>query len=148
MNSQSPGVGVDYIGVSAGAVIVNGEGKYFLAKRGKGARDDVGRWEFPGGTLQFFETREAAAKRNVLRKYGFEIIVEKQLDVYDVIDQANKDHWISTTYICKPAKGSKPKIMEPEKCSDIGWFTLDELQKLDLSRITRLNVQDLVIRSI
>lgn len=136
-------IGVDYIGVSAGAIIVNEDGKYFLAKRAGGARDDIGKWEFPGGSINFYETREEAARRNILDKHDLEITVERMLGAYDVIDKANKDHWISATYICKPTAG-RPKIVNPEKCSDIGWFSLDELQKLDLSRITQLNVKDLL----
>jgi hypothetical protein len=49
-------IGVHYIGVSAGAVIINNESKYFLAKRESGARDDIGKWEFLGGTIKFYET--------------------------------------------------------------------------------------------
>lgn len=136
-------IGVDYIGVSAGAVVVNEDGKYFLAKRASGARDDVGKWEFPGGSIDFYETREQAACRNIYEKHDFKIEIQKVLGVYDVIDEINKDHWISTTYICSPAPKASPRIVYTDKCSDIGWFTFDELQKLDLSRITRLNVADL-----
>jgi 8-oxo-dGTP diphosphatase len=136
-------IGLDYIGVSAGAVIKNNEGKYFLAKRGPSARDDVGKWEFPGGAIEFYETRQEAAHRNIFEKYQFEIEVERILGIYDVIDKENKDHWISTTYLCHYLKG-EPKIADPTKCSEIGWFTLEELQKLELSRITKLNLNDLL----
>ena len=45
-------------------------------------------------------------------------------------DKADKDilpeegqHWVSPTYICKPAGGmSEPCIREPGKCTEIGWF--------------------------
>lgn len=134
--------GVDYIGVSAGAVIVNDDGKYFMAKRSSAARDDHGTWEFPGGTIELFETREAAAKRNVKRKYGFEIAVEEVLGVYDAIDKKAGDHWISTTFRCHYDSG-QPKILDPTKCDQIGWFTLEEIKKLPLSRITKLNLADL-----
>lgn len=137
-------IGVDYIGVSAGAVIVNEHGKYFLAKRAAGARDDVGKWEFPGGTIKLFESREQAAKRNVLEKHGLQVVITDALGVYDVIDKVNNDHWISTTFICKPARNARPTIVDSKKCSDIGWFSFAELQKLDLSRITKLNVESLI----
>lgn len=135
-------IGVDFIGTSAGAVIKNAIGKYFLAKRGSGARDDVGTWEFPGGTIEFYETREDAARRNVKRKYDFDIKIIKLLGVYEVIDREQKDHWISTTYIAQYA-GGKEKIMQPEKCSDIGWFSLEEIGKLNLNRVSKLNLEDL-----
>ena len=136
-------IGVDYIGVSSGAVIINSEGKYFLAKRGAGARDDHGTWEFPGGAINFNETREVAARRNIAEKYNFEIAIDSLLGIYDVIDTNKKDHWISTTYLCHYVKGS-PGIIDTDKCTDIGWFNLNELQALILSRITSRNVADLL----
>lgn len=135
-------VGLDYIGVSAGAVIRNGEGRYFLARRSNGARDDHGKWEFPGGTIKFYETREQAAKRNIAEKHGFNIAIDEPLGVYDVIDEGNRDHWISTTYLCHVVNG-EAHIMQPDKCAEIGWFTLDEIAELDLSRISQLNLRDL-----
>jgi 8-oxo-dGTP diphosphatase len=135
-------IGLDYIGVSAGAAVINGEGKYFLAKRSAGARDDQGCWEFPGGTIHFNETREQAAVRNISEKYGLEIRLQKLLDTYDVIDKQAGDHWISTTFLAGYV-GGEPMIANPEKCSDIGWFSLGEIKALELSRITKLNVQDL-----
>jgi 8-oxo-dGTP diphosphatase len=140
-------IGVDYIGMSAGAVIINDDGKYFLAKRGSKARDDVGKWEFPGGVIKFYESREDAVRRIIAEKHDFSIEIIKELGVYDVIDRANKDHWISTTFICQPVNGT-PRIVNPEKCTEIGWFSFDELQKMDLSRITNLNVKHLQKESV
>ena len=139
-------VGIDCIGVSAGAVIINQTGKFFLAKRGPGARDDVGMWEFPGGTIEFFETRIDAVRRIILKKHDFAIVIDGELGVYDVIDRANNDHWISTTYICRPASDARPRIVNIKKSTEIGWFTYEELLRLELSRITKLNVGDLAIK--
>lgn len=134
--------GTDYIGVSAGAVIIRDDGKIFMAKRSSGARDDHGKWEFPGGSLEFHETREEAVERLMWRKYCLRVDIVSVLGVYDVIDKENKDHWLSTTYLCR-FKGGEPKIMEPEKCELIRWFTKEEIKKLDVSRITQLNLNDL-----
>ena len=48
--------GIDYIGVGVGAVIINKEGKIFLAKRGKRVRNESGLWDFPGGGVEYGET--------------------------------------------------------------------------------------------
>jgi 8-oxo-dGTP diphosphatase len=135
--------GIDYIGTSAGAVIYNDEGKLFLAQRGPGARDDVGKWEFPGGSTKHFETRKEAVMRNVLDKYALSIDVGEILGVYDVIDKEVGDHWISTTYLCQHIAG-EPNIIFPTKCQTVGWFTLDQVRTLDLSRISQLNLNDLL----
>jgi len=47
--------GIDYIGVGAGAVIFSREGKVFLAKRGTEAGNESGKWEFPGGGVDFMK---------------------------------------------------------------------------------------------
>lgn len=135
--------GIDYIGTSAGAVIYNDEGKLFLAQRGPGARDDVGKWEFPGGSIRHFETRKEAVLRNVEEKYAISIGVNEILGVYDVIDKEVGNHWISTTFLCQYITG-EPRIIFPDKCQAVEWFTLDQIRTLDLSRISQLNLNDLL----
>lgn len=136
-------IGVDYIGVSAGAVITNNKGEYFLVKRGAGARDDVGLWEFPGGAVNFNETREDATLRNISDKYCINIHLKSVLGVYDVIDKTNGDHWVSTTYLYDYVDGN-PEIVHKEKCDDWGWFSLEEVKQLPLSRISKLNLSDIL----
>ena len=128
--------------VSAGAVIKNSDGKFFMAKRGERARDDQGTWEFPGGKVLPMETREDAMRRNIKQKYGIELEVIKVLDVYDVIDHQAGDHWVSTTYLCSHTSG-EPLNLIPEKCDAIGWFNLEEIKDLPLSRISTLNLESL-----
>jgi len=48
--------GIDYIGIGIGAVIINKDKKIFLSQRGKNARNEKGRWECPGGGLEFGDT--------------------------------------------------------------------------------------------
>ena len=68
--------GVDFIGVGVGAVILNQEGMVFLARRGRESRNESGKWEFPGGALEFNETLEHALEREVMEEYGFLIEVQ------------------------------------------------------------------------
>jgi 8-oxo-dGTP diphosphatase len=55
--------GIDYICVGAGAIIFNMNGALFLAKRGREARNEKYKWEFPGGSVEFGETLEKALVR-------------------------------------------------------------------------------------
>ena len=57
--------GIDFIGVGVGAIIFNNEGKVLIAQRGLKARNEVGKWEFPGGGVKFGEICENAIKREV-----------------------------------------------------------------------------------
>lgn len=131
--------GVDYIGVGVGAVIENDSGQIFLSKRGDAARNERGLWEFPGGAVAYGETLSTALIREIHEEFGIEIHVGQLLDVVDHILPQENQHWISPTFICSVASG-EPRIMEPEKCSAIGWFALDEIPD-GLTQITQINLQ-------
>lgn len=131
---------VDYIGVGVGAIVFNSEGKVFLAKRGPKAKNERGCWEFPGGSVNLGERMTEAIVREFREEYGMEIIVDGLLSVFDHILPEEHQHWVSPTFIARVAKGS-PRIMEPEKCSDIGWFSLDNLPE-PLSKITWDNLRE------
>jgi mutator protein MutT len=130
--------GIDYIGVSAGAMIINDQGEIFLAQRGPKAKNERSCWENPGGGVEFSETLEGAVKREIMEEYGAEIEILKQFPAEDHLIPEERQHWVATTFLAKFKNGSIPKIMEPEKCSVIGWFKLDNLPT-PLSIITKLD---------
>ncbi len=130
--------GIDYIGVGVGAVITNDSGLLFLAKRGSAARNEQGKWEFPGGGVNFDETLIEAIKREIFEEYGMEIEIYDLLGVFDHILPTEKEHWVSVTYLASHLKG-EAKIYEPEKCEAIGWFSTEDLPT-PLSKITELNL--------
>lgn len=131
--------GIDYIGVGVGAAIFNDEEKLFITQRGKKAKNEQGTWEIPGGSVEFNETFEQALKREIKEELGVEIAVLELLGVCDHIIPEEKQHWVSPTYICKIIKGT-PKILEPEKCAAVGWFSLDEAEKMKLSIVTEYDL--------
>jgi 8-oxo-dGTP diphosphatase len=131
--------GVDYIGVGVGALIIDEERKLFLTRRGPRAKNERGLWEFPGGSVEFGETLAQALRREMYEEFGIDIEVGELLDVVDHILSEEGQHWVSPTYLCKIIEGT-PEIREPEKCSEIGWFSLEEIPS-DLSLITRENLR-------
>lgn len=132
--------GIDYIGVGVGAAIFNKQGKLFITKRGNEAKNERGKWEIPGGSVEFSETFEQAIKRELKEEHGIEIEVVELLGICDHIITDEHQHWVSPTYICKIKKGT-PKILEPHKCESFGWFTIEEASKLPLSIVTKYDMQ-------
>jgi len=131
--------GIDYIGVGVGAAIFNDKGELFITKRGKKVKNERGTWEIPGGSVEFGETFEEAIKREIKEELGIEIEIIELLGICDHIIPNEHQHWVSPTFICKIIKGI-PKILEPEKCEAIGWFTLQKAEKLPLSIVTKYDL--------
>lgn len=134
--------GIDHIGVGAGAIIFNEAGEVFLAKRGREAKNEKHRWEFPGGSVEFGETLEHALQREINEEYGFQIEVVRLLDVVNHILPDERQHWVSPIYLCRYKSGS-PSIREPHKCEAIGWFRIDSIPLAELSKASRKSLQSL-----
>lgn len=134
--------GIDYIGVGVGAVIYNADNRIFLAKRGKEARNESGKWEFPGGAVEFGEELERALCREVKEEYGFEIEVHGLLDVVNHLIPDEKQHWVSPSFICT-VKHGLPCIREPHKCDEIGWFALDRIPEDELTIASKKSLESL-----
>jgi len=131
--------GIDYIGVGVGVILVDAHsGKIFLSKRGPLAKNERDLWEFPGGAVEFGEKLADALKREMAEEFGIEILVGELLDVIDHILPSEGQHWISPTFIGKILTG-EPKILEPGKSIDIGWFAVDEVPE-NLTQITSENL--------
>lgn len=131
--------GIDFIGVSAGAMIFNRKGELFLSKRSRKTTNEHGYWETPGGSVKFGETLTAAVKREIQEEYGVDLVIIDQFPAADHIIPQDKQHWVATTFLAKLKKNQIPKIMEPEKCEAIGWFPLSKLPS-PLSLITQLDL--------
>jgi 8-oxo-dGTP diphosphatase len=128
--------------VSVRARSLNADGKVFLAKRGREAGNERHKWEFPGGSVEFGERLEDALVREVKEEYDFEIEVDRLLDVVNHIIPHEKQHWVSPTFLCRYKSGT-PRIREPHKCEEIGWFTLDQIPERELTIASKKSLESL-----
>jgi 8-oxo-dGTP diphosphatase len=139
--------GIDYIGVSAGAMILNDHDEVFLSLRSQNCRNEKGHWETPGGGVEFGETLEQCVRREIMEEYGVELEILEQFPATDHLIPKEEQHWVATTFLCRLKSGQEPRIMEPEKCDQIGWFTLDNLPN-PLSLITIADIKEYESRAI
>jgi mutator protein MutT len=131
--------GIDYIGVAVGVFIINDEGKVFLTKQSTKAINERGTWEIPGGKVHFGETLQKAAKREAKEEYGIDIELTEQFLAQNHLISEEKQHWVPTTFLCKIIGNKKPRVMEPDRCDEIGWFSFDKLPS-PLSIITTIDI--------
>lgn len=132
--------GIDYVGVSVGALIFNGQGEILLLKRSKNAKNERGKWEAPGGAVEFWEKRENALKREIKEELGVDVEIVDLIHVVDEMLEKDKQHWVGTSYIVKIKGKKKPKIIEPHKHDAIGWFDINNLPS-PLSWVSRADIE-------
>lgn len=130
--------GIDHIGVSVGALIVNTKREILLCKRSGYAKNERGCWEAPGGAVEFGETLENAIKREIKEELNIDLKLLYQFPAADHIIPDDGQHWVPTTFLAKIVRGT-PKIMEPGKCDEIRWFSLNNLPR-PLSIITQYDI--------
>lgn len=129
------------IEVGVGAVIIDDDGKLLLAKRGKNVSVHVGLWESPGGGVDFGETFADAAKREAKEELGVEVETIAMLGLVEYIKPEDGKHIVGPAFVCKITSGT-PKICEPDKCDEIGWFTIEEALKLPLSKFGKHDIEN------
>lgn len=105
-------------------VFVFKDGKFLLGKRvGKHGKDT---WSVPGGYLEFGETFEECAAREVLEETNVKISnIKFYTTVNNIFHDENK-HSI-TIFMFSDWKSDQPETMEPDKFIDIGWFDFQSL---------------------
>jgi len=106
-----------HIGV---AVIVEDYNDRILLMKRKGAHGE-GTWSFPGGKLDKFEDIIDCAIRECKEETGLDI-TNVRIDGFTNDMFIREDLHYVTIFVKCNAKSYDAKIMEPNKCTEIGWF--------------------------
>ncbi|MGY5804664.1 NUDIX domain-containing protein [Rhizobium sp. LEGMi12c] len=115
--------GIDFPGLGTGLAILR-DGKLLLYRRLKAP--EAGFWSIVGGKVDHMEPAARAVVREAEEESGLSIGGIDYLCTQEVIVDADCQHWVSLIYVCKDFSG-EPRLMEPDKLSDFGWFGRGEL---------------------
>lgn len=110
-----------YVGT---AVFVMRDGKFLFQQR-KGSHGE-GTWSTPGGYLEFGETLEECAVREVREETGMEIENVRIGGVTNDIFESDNKHFV-TVWLVSDWKSGEPHITEPDKCVEQRWVDFDTL---------------------
>lgn len=117
------------VGVGFGVMMLK-DGKVLLGKRhddpekASSLLNGAGKWTMPGGKLDFGETFEAGATREVLEETG---VALNKLQVICVNqDMVETAHFITIGLFSDDFSG-EPKVMEPDEITEWRWFDLGNL---------------------
>jgi ADP-ribose pyrophosphatase YjhB (NUDIX family) len=125
----------DFPIAGVGAVIFSGE-NILLVRRGH--EPSKGRWGLPGGVVELGESVERTIVREVEEETGIRV---KPLRLLTVLDSISKDdggkirfHYILSEFLCEDLGG---ELQASSDVSDAGWFQVNGLESLEMSRWTR-----------
>ncbi|MBL8158064.1 NUDIX domain-containing protein [bacterium] len=104
-------------------VMVFKEGKVLMGKRV--SSHGAGEWSWPGGHMEYMESFEECAKREVREEAGIEIENVRFLRLLNLKDYAPK-HYVDIGLIADWKNGD-PKVMEPEKMEGWQWCDIENI---------------------
>ena len=112
----------EYPRIGTAAFILNNNHQVLMMKR-QGSHG-AGTWAPPGGKLEMMESFFDCVKREVKEEAGLDIL---SMDIIGVTNDIGEEtHYVTIHVLCKTSS-IDAKIMEPEKCSEIDWFNLNNL---------------------
>jgi len=116
--NKRPAVGI--------AVIIIKDGKALLGKR-KNAHGE-GTWCFPGGYLEYGESFETCAQREVSEETGLKISNIRRGPFTNNIFEKESVHTVTLFMIADYHSGSAT-VREPDKCERWDWFDWHDLPR-------------------
>lgn len=105
--------------------LIEENGKVLLIQR-KGEPFDK-KWALPGGFVEYGETVEQAAIREVKEEVGIDVELKELLGVYSEPDRDPRGHVISIVFIGKKKSGKEKKGKE---IRDLMWASLDKTDRI------------------
>jgi len=123
--------------LSVDVMVIEGS-KILLVKRGQPPHQ--GEWALPGGFVEYGETVEAAAKREVQEETGIAISLSAILGVYSVPERDPRGHTVSVVFVGKMIGG---QLQGGDDAADARWYELDNLREEQLAFDHEMIVQDL-----
>jgi 8-oxo-dGTP diphosphatase len=135
--SPAPQVGV--------GILVVENGRVLLGKR-KGSHG-AGTWSAPGGHLEFGESIEACARREVLEETNLALKNLRLGPFTSNVFESEKKHYVTVFVIAAPASATL-KTMEPDKCEGWVWFEWSDLPEPLFAPLATLRSQGFVLENV
>ena len=110
-------------------MVFNEAGEILLIKRSKPPQ--YGRWMVPGGRLEWGETLEEAAIREIREETGIDIEIDGFLEIIEAIIPGDGGfHYVIMDYSARAVSGS---LAAGSDALEAVWFSPDSLESLDLT---------------
>jgi len=116
MKPKIPSIGIGVIILRRGLVLLGQR----IGSHGAGT------WALPGGHLEFGETVEQCAAREVREETGLELNEFEAAPYTNDVFASEQKHYV-TLFVVSASQEGKPAILEPDKCLGWHWFPWSKL---------------------
>ncbi|OCK78410.1 hypothetical protein K432DRAFT_302034 [Lepidopterella palustris CBS 459.81] len=114
--------------VGIAVLILDSKGRAIMGLR-QGSHG-AGTWALPGGHLEYSESFDACAKREVLEETGLTVGNVQFLAITNDFMPAEGKHYVTVFVGCVILGDKKePEAMEPDKCARWEWMDWNEVSK-------------------
>lgn len=114
--------------IGIGIMILNSQQEVLLGLR-QGSHG-AGEWSMPGGRLEWGEQMMDCARREVKEETGLEVGGLELISIADELRYiySHNKHFVNIGFLAQYISG-EPRLTEPDKWIEWGWFKLDTLPK-------------------
>ena len=109
-----------------GILVAIRQGDLVLLGKRRG-RHAPGLWQFPGGHLEGGESFAGGGIRETEEETGIILPAAYLWTVVNTIYHLEKRHYVCVILVADMPAGQEPRVMEPEKCEQWGWYRWDQL---------------------
>jgi len=116
--------------VGVAAIVTRGDGMVLMGKR-KGSHG-AGTWSFPGGRMEYGESPDEAARRELLEETGLlPSGFGKETSFTNDVFRNEGFHYITIFVTLVVLPQQRPSVREPDKCEEWRWFDWDGMPPHD-----------------
>jgi len=122
---------MEKIGITADAVVLRDRGprrELLLVRRG--IEPFKGSWALPGGFLDYKETLEECAVREVAEETGLDVKPVELIGVYSKPDRDPRGHTVSAAFLCELKGHAETETTAGDDASEAKWWPLGKLPRL------------------
>lgn len=122
--------------LTSGALVVH-EGKFLLAERNK--KNYKGVWILPGGGVEFGETTEDAAAREIKEETNLDVSIVKFIGAKEIINIPGDYHSVVFYYLAEP---KTTLVHAQEDVSSAKFFTIEEVKTMNIAESVKWVLQE------
>lgn len=119
------------------AVILIKNGKVLLVQHKKGGKKY---WVFPGGGLNYAESLEACARREIKEEINLNISTDKLVFVAESISKDSSRHILNLFYTGRILSG-RLKLAKDFRLNDVRFIEIEKLDKIKLYPLVAKNIK-------